>query len=102
MAFAPAVAAWLAAALAAGLAAALAPAALAAGLAGAAVGLAELPQAASARLAEMARPMITVRCIGLPSGSGGAGGLRSIRRRQAPILRPSTSATCLPVLDAFR
>lgn len=62
----PATAGWLAAVLASALAAALGAATLGAGLAGAAVGLAALPHAASARLADSASPMISVRRMGVP------------------------------------
>jgi hypothetical protein len=96
-----AAAGWLAAELAAALAAGLAAATLAAGLAGAGVGLAALPQAASARLAEIARPVMNARRMGLPSGLVADGGRRSVPRRLAPILRPDTPAGPLPVLPAL-
>jgi hypothetical protein len=83
------------------LAAGLAAATLAVGLAGAGVGLAALPQAASARLAEIARQVINARRMGLPSGLVGDGGRRSVPRRLVPILRPDTPAGRLPVLPAL-
>jgi hypothetical protein len=49
----------------------------------------------------MARPMISVRRTGIPLGSGGAGDLRSVRRRQALILGSDTPATRPPVLGVL-
>jgi len=99
--------AWLAAGLAArlgaapALAAVLGAAILAAGLGGAAVGLAVPLHAASATLAEMARPVISARCMGFPSGSMRGGGRQPGARPLARILRLGTPAECLPVSGAM-
>ncbi len=97
--------AWLAAGLAAVLAAALAAglgaAILAAGLGGAAVGLAVPLHAASATLAEMARPVISARLMGFPSGSMRGGGRQPGARPLARILHLGTPAECLPVSGAI-
>jgi hypothetical protein len=92
--------AWLAAGLAAVLAAGLAAATLAAGLAGAVVGLAAPPHAASATLAEIARPVISARRMGFPSGSMRGGGRQPGARPLARIMRLGTPAGCLPVSEA--
>src|SRR5450759_4317910 len=96
--------AWLAAGLAAMLAAMLAAglgaATLAAGLGGAAVGLAAPLHAASATLAEMARPVISARCMGFPSGSMQGGRRQPGARPPARSLRLGTSAERLAVSGA--
>src|SRR5450756_1969137 len=88
--------AWLAAGLAAMLAATLAAglgaATLAAGLGGAAVGLAAPLHAASATLAEMARPVISARCMGFPSGSMWGG-------RRQPGGRPTSNRKGTPCIE---
>jgi len=97
--------AWLAAGLAAMLAAMLAAglgaAMLAAGLGGAAVGLAAPLHAASATLAEMARPVISARCMGFPSGSMRGGRRQPGARPPARIMRLGTPAECLAVSGAM-
>src|SRR5450759_2468518 len=98
-------AAMLAAMLAAGLGAAmlaagLGAATLAAGLGGAAVGLAAPLHAASATLAEIARPVISARCMGFPSGSMRGGRRQPGARPPARILRLGTAAECLAVSGA--
>jgi hypothetical protein len=99
--------AWLAAGLAAMLAATLAAglgaATLAAGL-GAATLAAELAaplHAASATLAEMARPVISARCMGFPSGSMQGGRRQPGARPPARILRLGTPAERLAVSGAM-
>src|SRR5450759_2649634 len=94
-------AAGLAALLAAMLAAGLGAATLAAGLGRAAVGLAAPLHAASATLAEIARPVISARCMGFPSGSMRGGRRQPGARPPARILRLGTPAERLAVSGAM-